>query len=168
MKFFKNIFLEKQFEKVLKKAKEPEQISFKLAIENIKKICIVYPHDLKLEHEADNCLKPILDYFEKADLTIIKPNELHKEDLRFSGLPNKKYFLRFNHSFDLIINLNLEKDKFTTFIVANLVSKLKVRIYSDQETDSLYHLSISSNKSNLKDHVDTLLKYFTKFKVSLI
>jgi hypothetical protein len=168
MKFIRDIFLDLQFKRVLNKSGNLNQISFRNTIEQIQKMCIVYPHDKQIEHDADNCLKPILDYFPNTDLTIIKPNELHKVDLRFSRLPKKKYFMKFNHSFDLIIDLNLKQDRFSSYIVANLVSKLKVRIYADSETDTFYQLSIASSKDNLKEQIETLLEYFSRFKKSLI
>lgn len=168
LSFLKEKLSEKQFQKILKEQDDNKIISFKESLNEVKKIIIIYPHEKKDEHQADNSLKPILDYFANVDLTIIKPNELHKEELSFSGFPKKTYFMKFNHEFDLLIDLNLREDRFSSYISANILAILKTRVYSDPNTDSVYHLSVSSTKSDLRKKVELLLQYFDRFKVSLI
>ena len=155
----------KQFRDTLKKKSVKTRTSFSTLTKDGKTIVIVYPSEKSKEHETNNSLVFFFNTYPKSEFILVKPSELKKEDLQFSGLPSGSYFDQFKKKrIHMLIDLNDDENIINNYISAKINASLKVRLNTYEIGNEIYHLSLNSEKSNLKGKLQCLLDYSLKLK----
>jgi len=147
----------RQFQKAISESPVATSTSFNHLIKD-GRIVILFPLTKEKEHEANNNLNFFFDHYPKSEFLIIKPSELKKEDLAFSGLPKPTYFSQFSN-IHMVIDLSECFNRINTFIVARIHATLKIRLYASDEGEEVYHLSLKNETSDLKHRLHNLYKY---------
>ena len=165
IKLIKQKLAESQFNAVLKKHAITTRTSFSTLTNDHKTIVIIFPEGKKEEHEANNSLMFFFKTYSKSEFILIKPSELKKEELLFSGLPSKSYFDQFRKKkINLLIDLNNEFHFLGCFISGKIRASIKVRLNNLERGAELYHLSLDCKKEFLKERLECLRNYSLKLK----
>lgn len=165
IRLIKEKLAEKQFQTVLKKNTIKTRTPFNTLVDDHKTIVIIYPEGKKEEHEANNSLMFFFKTYPKSEFVLIKPSELKKEELQFSGLPAKSYFDQFKKKkINLLIDLNNQFNFLGCFISGKIRASIKVRLNTIVNGAELYHLSLDCKKKLLKERLECLRNYSLKLK----
>jgi len=122
-------------------------LDFPRSVKSVKTVLIVFTNKLNDEHFYKQFSSGLYAIFGDIKVSAFNPGHLSADDKNWFGLPAEKHLaaVRDEH-FDLVVDLNQEQDRLSTYLCAISAAPLKLNLASGRY-DHVYNLHFRSSKS---------------------